>query len=452
MRQNPPISIRPAAVAGMFYPGDAAELQQMINHYMHQVDRNGSVPRALVAPHAGYIYSGQTAAYAYASLLPIRDQINRIVLLGPAHRVYVKGLALSSATHFATPLGNIPIDQSAVDMLRDYPQVCISDEAHAQEHSLEVHLPFLQMLLKQFTLVPLVVGDASPEQVAEILELFWDAPGTFIIISSDLSHYHDYDSARKIDSETTQAIENLQLEKIGPQRACGCRPLNGLLLMARQKGLAAQTLDTRNSGDTAGNKDRVVGYGAWSFSQKSQLTEAEQQQLLEIARNSIRHGLEHGKALKINSKDYSGTLQQQQASFVTLKLNNQLRGCIGSTSPVSDLVTGISENAWSAAFRDPRFEPLRADEFDKIHISLSLLTPNTPLKFHNEAELLSKLRQDIDGLIIEKDGKRATFLPSVWESLNNKRSFLQHLKQKAGIGLDQCPDRAWVYQAIYLEE
>ena len=257
--------IRPAAVAGFFYPANNTELQNMINGLMGQATAAGLVPKALIAPHAGYIYSGLTAAIAYANLLPVRDRITRVILLGPAHRVYIKGIALSSATHFATPLGNIELDQEAVQLLKKLPQVIVSDAAHQQEHSLEVHLPFLQTLLKDFTLVPLVVGETSPHAVAEVLELFWSEPDTMIIISSDLSHYHDYATAKKIDAATTHAIEHFELEKIGPEQACGCRPLCGMLELARTKKLSVNTLDVRNSGDTAGTKDRVVGYGAWSF-------------------------------------------------------------------------------------------------------------------------------------------------------------------------------------------
>jgi AmmeMemoRadiSam system protein B len=263
--KNPENSIRPAAVAGYFYPADSSELQKMINKLMDKATAAGPAPKALIAPHAGYIYSGLTAAMAYANLQSIKDKIKRVVLAGPAHRVYLRGIALSRATHFATPLGNIEIDQDAVKFLKKLPQVIVSDAAHQQEHSLEVHLPFLQTLLKNFTLVPLVVGEASPQEVAEVLELFWGEPDTIIIISSDLSHYHDYETAKRIDAGTTYAIEHLELEKIGPEEACGCRPLCGMLQLARTRNLSVNTLDVRNSGDTAGTKDRVVGYGAWSF-------------------------------------------------------------------------------------------------------------------------------------------------------------------------------------------
>jgi len=260
--------VRKPAVAGYFYPANPNELKQMVNQFLSDAQTINHIPKAIIAPHAGYIYSGPVAASAYASLNPIRHKIKRVILLGPAHRVYIRGLALSSATSFATPLGEIEIDQDAVNLISELPQVSLSDSAHSEEHSLEVHLPFLQILFKNFLLVPLVVGETSPQEVAEVLELLWGDEETLIVISSDLSHYHDYDTANKIDRMTTKAIENLQLEKIGSHQACGCMPLRGMLLIAREKNLQVETLDLRNSGDTAGSQDRVVGYGAYAISIK----------------------------------------------------------------------------------------------------------------------------------------------------------------------------------------
>lgn len=257
--------VRPAAVAGYFYPGEPEVLRQSIEDLMGAVEKQQDSPGALIIPHAGYIYSGITAAHAYARINSSTGNIKRVVLLGPAHRVYTHGLALSSATHFETPLGQIEIDQEAADLIRDLPQVITSDESHAQEHSLEVHLPFLQYLLDDFRLLPLVVGDASPQEVMEVLETFWGDQDTLIIISSDLSHFHDYETACELDKNTTRLIESLQYEAIGPEQACGCRPINGLLRLAREKGLGIRTLDLRNSGDTAGTRDRVVGYGAYAI-------------------------------------------------------------------------------------------------------------------------------------------------------------------------------------------
>jgi len=259
-------TIRLAAVAGQFYPASPAELEQMVKSLLNDVQEIPPPSKAIIAPHAGLVYSGPVAATVYASLLAVKEKIRHVILLGPSHRVYLKGLALSSADYYETPLGKIEIDQNAYASVRDLPQVTVADAAHAQEHSLEVHLPFLQLVLDQFKLVPIVVGESSPEEVAEVLEVLWGDEDTQIIISSDLSHFHDYETAKQIDASTSKAIENLQLESIGSQQACGCMPMRGLLQLARKKHLKVKTLDLRNSGDTAGTKDRVVGYGAYSVS------------------------------------------------------------------------------------------------------------------------------------------------------------------------------------------
>lgn len=258
--------IRQPAVAGLFYPADAKELTTMIDGFLAESPLGTEQPpKAIIVPHAGYIYSGPVAAAAYRRLEPLRERISRVVLLGPSHRVGFIGLAVSGADIFHTPLGNIPLDRAMCDQLAALPQVHRLEQAHALEHSLEVQLPFLQRVLDSFRLVPLVVGEATVEEVAEVLEAAWGGDETLIVISSDLSHYHSYSEAQQMDRNTCHAIEALQMESIDYEGACGRNPVKGLLQVARRKGLAAHTLDLRNSGDTAGSKESVVGYGAWSF-------------------------------------------------------------------------------------------------------------------------------------------------------------------------------------------
>ena len=257
-------SLRPAAVAGLFYPSDANELHSTVEHLLKEVPASGDVaPKAVIAPHAGYIYSGPVAASVYRRLEPLKGRVRRVVLLGPAHRVAVRGLALPGADGFETPFGAVPVDRDAVEALRALPQVCERADVHAQEHSLEVQLPFLQRVLGEFSLVPLVVGDASAEEVAEVLDLLWDGDETLIVVSSDLSHYHEYGVAQQMDRSTSDAIESLRYEDIGYEQACGRAPISGLLLEAQRRGLQAHLIDLRNSGDTAGPRDHVVGYGAY---------------------------------------------------------------------------------------------------------------------------------------------------------------------------------------------
>jgi AmmeMemoRadiSam system protein B len=223
-----------------------------------------AVPKAIIAPHAGYIYSGPIAASVYALLAPARGVIERVVLLGPTHRVVVRGLALPGAAAFATPLGTVEIDQPAVEALRQLPQVGVSAEAHALEHSLEVHVPFLQAILGTFTLVPLAVGRAGQHEVAEVLDRLWGGAETLIVVSSDLSHYLPYADAQAVDRATAKAILELATN-ISHEQACGATPVTGLTLAARRRGLKPELIDLRNSGDTAGDRNRVVGYGAFAF-------------------------------------------------------------------------------------------------------------------------------------------------------------------------------------------
>jgi AmmeMemoRadiSam system protein B len=264
-----PRTLREPAVAGYFYPASPDALQREIAECLATVTRRTPLPtqpKALIVPHAGYAYSGPVAATAYAALRPLRGRIRRVVLVGPAHRVAFRGLALSSADAFLTPLGCVDVARDAAQLLRPLAQVCELDRAHSLEHSLEVQLPFLQTVLEEFDIVPLVVGDATPEEVGGVLEALWGGPETIFIISSDLSHYRDYAAAQRIDRATTHAIESLDVAPIDGEHACGCRPICGMLCVARAHGLHATTLDLRNSGDTAGDHTRVVGYGAFAFS------------------------------------------------------------------------------------------------------------------------------------------------------------------------------------------
>ena len=257
--------VRHPAVAGQFYPDDPGELRAMLQEYLEAALAGGPVPRAIIAPHAGYVYSGLVAASVYVCLRPARERIRRVVLVGPAHRVPFRGLALPGVAAFATPLGPVPVDEAAGSRLLELPQVQVLPEAHAREHSLEVQLPFLQVVLEEFAIVPLVVGEARPEEVCEVMDVLWEGDETLIVVSSDLSHFHDYETARRIDGATSQAIEELREEGLRHEQACGCVPIQGLLQLARRHGLEARRVDLRNSGDTAGPRSQVVGYGAYVF-------------------------------------------------------------------------------------------------------------------------------------------------------------------------------------------
>jgi AmmeMemoRadiSam system protein B len=262
------VSVRRPAVAGAFYPDDpellAAEVDALVASPADGPPEGEAAPKALVVPHAGYRYSGPVAGTAYSRLAPARRVVRRVVLVGPAHYVPLRGVAVSGVAAFATPLGLVEVDDEARAAVLELPQVRVSDEAHAPEHSLEVHLPFLQRLLERFRLLPLVVGAAATEEVAEVLDRVWGGPETLIVASSDLSHYHDHDTAAALDRRTADAIVAGDVDAIRPGDACGAGALRGLLAAARRHGGEVRLLDLRSSGDTAGPRDRVVGYGAFT--------------------------------------------------------------------------------------------------------------------------------------------------------------------------------------------
>jgi AmmeMemoRadiSam system protein B/AmmeMemoRadiSam system protein A len=434
---SPTAIVRPAAVAGAFYPGSAAQLSLELGELLDGVDNfepKLGFPKALIVPHAGYMYSGPVAARAYDELAAARGIVKRVVLIGPSHFVGGRGLALPECEAFETPLGRIPLDAAGIAALADLKQVVKSAAAHSQEHSLEVQLPFLQKMLGNFSLVPIAAGAALTEEVAEVLERLWGGPETLIVISTDLSHYHDYEEARRIDGATLERIAAYAAD-LNYEEACGATGLNGLLVVASNKGLSIKLLAACNSGDTAGSKARVVGYSSFALYEDGEVS-AEQagSTLLEIARGSILNGL--GLNSVPAKRNHLPWLLQHAATFVTLTMDGALRGCIGSLSATRPVGEDVASNARAAAFQDPRFPKLKREEWPRCRVEVSLLSAPKPIAFADEAELLAQIRPGEDGLILEADGKRATFLPQVWEGLPDKRQFLGELVKKAGLPAD----------------
>jgi AmmeMemoRadiSam system protein B/AmmeMemoRadiSam system protein A len=433
---------RPPAVAGLFYPATREALEADVEDALRQA-RHVSLPppKALVVPHAGYVYSGVVAGAAYS--LVDRASVRRVVLLGPCHRVPIRGLALPDADAFDTPLGSVDLDRDAVARIADLGQVVRSPAAHAREHSLEVQLPFLQRRLGEFRLLPLAVGDASQDEVAEVLDRLWGGPETLIVVSSDLSHYHRYDEARAIDAATARAIVALD-SALDHEQACGATPLAGLLAVARRRGMHATLLDLRNSGDTAGDRSRVVGYGAFALHERGAaqeaLDDAKGRELCAIARASI--GQAFGDPAPARSD--AGWLLARRATFVTLRKSSALRGCIGTIEVVRPLRDDVAHNAVAAALRDPRFPPLARDELDRTTIEVALLSERTPIAFADRAELLARLVPGRDGVVLSAGTKRATFLPQVWQTVADGAEFIDELVRKAGLPPDVPLERCTV--------
>jgi len=348
-----------------------------------------------------------------------------------------------SVAAFSTPLGEIALDAPAIRDILRLPQVISMDAAHEREHSLEIHLPFLQRALNGFTLVPLVVGRTSPGAVAEVLANLWGGSETLIVISTDLSHYLDYETCRRLDARTSQAILAGNIDAIGDDQACGRGGVKGLLRLLQGTAATTELLDLRNSGDTQGARDRVVGYGSWTVSEpegglgdRRMVALGHGRLMLGIARAAIRQGLAGGKTPGINWERVPAALKEDGAAFVTINMNGRLRGCIGSLVAHRPLADDIAQNAWKAAFKDPRFEPLSQEELARCEIEISLLSPHTPFPIRDEADLIARLRPGRDGLTLQDGSKRALFLPSVWEGIRDPAVFVQRLKQKAGWAAD----------------
>lgn len=441
-------TVRPAAVAGLFYPDDPVVLTQTLDALLAEGEAGAErlTPKAVIVPHAGYIYSGPIAAAAYARLGDLKGRIRRVVLLGPAHRVFVRGLALPEAERFVTPLGEVTIDREAIELLAALPQVTRSDVAHQMEHSLEVQLPFLQRVLGDFTLVPLAVGQARAEEVAEVLDALWGGDETLIVISSDLSHFLPAPLARQSDRAAADAILALE-PQLSHEQACGATPVNGLLLAARRHGLRPLELDLRNSSDTAGDPERVVGYGAFAFVKEdpaarprgdsgAQSEPDKGPTLLQLARAEIAAQL----GQPATPPPAHAWLREPGACFVTLTRQGELRGCIGTLEAHRPLAVDVRENAVAAAFRDPRFRPLSRAEFEEIRVEVSLLSPTEALAVASEEHALAALRPGVDGIVFEYRHFRSTFLPQAWEQLPEPADFLAQLKRKAGLPPDFWAD------------
>lgn len=431
------IASRPPAVAGFFYPDEPEELAAEVDRHLAAARDHGLTPKAVIAPHAGYRYSAPVAASAYAGLRRFAGTVRRVVVLGPAHRVRLQGLALPSVGAFETPLGHVPIDADGRDALARLPHVTVDDTPHEPEHSLEVHVPFLQRVLGAdgWSLLPFAVGSANADDVADVIERCWGGPDTLVVISSDLSHYLDYDAARSLDADTTRAIEGKRIEDLRTDSACGVRPVMGMLLVARRRGMRVVTLDVRNSGDTQGGRDRVVGYGAWAVVEDPHPTPSAEdgRWLLEAARTAVAAAADGGGPPDA-ALDAPPRVRVPQAAFVTLKIDGRLRGCVGRAEAVRPLAEAVARAAADAASVDPRFPPVTADDLPAVAVSVSVLSPLERVPCTDERDLVAALRPGVDGaLIAERSGARGVFLPQVWEQVTDGSQFVARLKEKAGL-------------------
>lgn len=448
--------VREPAVAGLFYPADPAALARMIDGYLAaaKTESPGEL-KALICPHAGYVYSGPVAASGFR-LLQGTD-FATVILLASSHYAALDGASVSDADVFRTPLGDVPISPKArrLAQLRPFalaprclvqrpgwaaqssrqPPAAGHDTADTWEHADEVEVPFLQRTLNDFQLLPVVCGDVDPAQAARALTQVLD-DRTLIVVSSDLSHYQSDAEARTLDRRCTDAICALDVDKMSAQEACGRTPILTLLHIAKQQGWQARLLDYRNSGDTAGDKARVVGYAAIAFYAPAAATETftneERRFLLDVARQSVREAAATGRQRPVSADGLAAKLTATRGCFVTLTQGGRLRGCIGHIQPMMPLYQAIIDNARNAAIRDPRFLPVSAREVAELEIEISVLTVPQPLAFNSPEDLLRQLRPQKDGVVLNIRGRVATYLPQVWEQLPDKVEFLDTLAEKAG--------------------
>jgi MEMO1 family protein len=466
--------IRKAIWAGSFYPSDGHTLEKTIDRFSEAAEKSGiSTPpvellRAVIFPHAGYAYSGLTAAHA--ALVLKNRKFAKIVLIGPDHSVGFRNGAVSGANHYETPLGLVKLHPDTAILANKSDLFKIIPASDRQEHSLEVILPFLQKYQDAFELVPIVLGPGDVGQIAHEIQNLLDRD-SLLVISSDLSHYLPYPAAVKRDRETIEMIMDLDIEKLVKRdnSACGKMPILVLLALARQYHWEPVFLHYSNSGDTAGTADKVVGYSAIAFygnkfmdkqrQASQQFTREQGQQLVKLARQTIMEhlGVESSTETPVSLEPVlnDNIFKMHCGTFVTLKIADRLRGCIGNLAPSGSVVQGVKRNAVNAATKDYRFAPLSAEELNRVTIEVSILTKPKPLDYTSAHDLVAKLRTHVDGVIIRKGHASATFLPQVWDQLPRTEDFLSHLCRKAGLAADAWKEEGLdvqTYQVTYFEE
>ncbi len=462
-----PGRVRQPAVAGQFYPGSADGLRRQVESFISDGARLEAPARMIISPHAGYVFSGSLAGKAFATA----DRSARtVILLGPSHRALFEGVSIADVDHYETPLGLVPLDTKVVKALRRHDEVQSRPAAHGAEHCLEVQLPFIQTVLPEAAIVPIIVGRADPARIAALIEPLIDER-TLVVASSDLSHYHSSDRAKALDKQTVRTI--LEGDIDGPIDGCGETPIRVLMHLARARDLEPLLLDARNSYDVApqySGPDRVVGYAAIAYvkrngdasgtdeergaaagEQTGTIAQDVRRYLLGLARGSLEAAVRGDTAPKLD--DAPAYTAEKRGCFVTLTKAGQLRGCIGYIEPIKPLCEAVADNARSAALNDPRFPPVKPGELGSIRIEVSVLTEPQPLAFEGPGDLLRKLEPGRDGVILRKGFHRSTFLPQVWDQLPDKEQFLSRLAMKGGMAPDGWKKaEVLTYQAIHFEE
>jgi AmmeMemoRadiSam system protein B/AmmeMemoRadiSam system protein A len=445
--------IRKSVIAGSWYPGEKDALSVMLEGFLMNAEKqNIGFARVLVAPHAGYLYSGQVAAYAYKQIQGMNYK--KVIVLAPTHHVRFDGASIVDKTHFRTPLGDVEVAKETFGLSKKGGLIHTVPLADEKEHSLEIQLPFLQKVLDKFELVPLIIGNLEEKEVdelaTELMKIVDDE--TLIVASTDLSHFYPYDQASEMDNECIDAIVSLNIGKAEECEMCGKNPVLIAMAMAKKMSWKTRLLKYKNSGDVTGDHTGVVGYASIVFYSKNQdkdnigqvgnaetegaLNKEEKIYLLKLARNAMEAYVKSGDLFVPDEVLLDKRLRTRMAAFVTLQKNGQLRGCIGHLNATEPLYLDVRDNAINAAVHDPRFPEVTEDELGSIEIEISVLSAPEVIKVKNPDEYLEKIRPKVDGIILEYNGRGATYLPQVWEQLPDKEEFLESLCLKANLPAD----------------
>lgn len=442
--------IKEPSVANSFYSGDINVLKNQLDEFARNNKNEYTYKtRAVIVPHAGLVFSGQLA---FEGISQLDKDIKNIFIFAPAHRVAFEGLSLSGFEQWQTTLGNIEINQEINQELIEKFDAKIYDEAHKEEHSIEIQLPLIQYVFKEVKIIPVLIGRENPEKITQIISEYYNNKDFGFIISSDLSHFLTDEEACKLDNETARMIEIGAVQGFRYDQACGAIGIYGLVEFANNNNFSLIRIDMRNSSAVNGDKNRVVGYGCWFLYEGNKnkfIKEYYSDYVLKLCRDVIACSFDKNTIYT----DHLPVFDEDGACFVTLKRNNQLRGCIGSIIAYQPLIDDLVKHSQDAAFHDPRFLPLEKSELEDLTLDVSLLSSPKPMAFTDEQDLLNKLVPHKDGLIIKDGNKQAVFLPSVWEELPDKVLFLTSLKRKAGMPPDYFSKtfEAFRFETEYLQ-
>ncbi len=444
------MKIKSTYCAGSFYPAEEKEIIDLFNSFSNGIEANYN-SRMIIVPHAGYVYSG---ALAYKGFCYLDKNVKNIYIIAPVHYQRIYGCAICDYDEFETPLGNIKVNQQANLDFAKFCECSIINNAFEKEHSIEVQLPFIKYLLPDTQIIPILYGCENFKNLVNTIKTLYENNENAFIISSDLSHFYPEKDATKIDYYSAQMIENKNIQNFEVEQACGAVGICAAVEFAKETNQTFIRLGLTNSAHTTGDSSKVVGYGCWFLyeGEKNQYIKKHYSKfLIKTAKSSIQSGLQLGS---YPLENIPCVLKENGASFVTLQINQNLRGCIGSIIAHRPLIDDIYKNSHSAAFNDPRFLPLSLEEFQDVKINISLLNSPQRIDFKNENELLEKITPYKDGVIIKDGNYQAVFLPIVWEQLPQKRQFLDALKNKAGMpaNYNSKTMEAFIFQTTYIQE